>query len=756
MPVRFVHKRRSKITYSDKPMFLDIESSHNHDPDNPICWIVSIQVLFDDAYHLFRTPEEFIEYITDLSNRMKLSTERRLVIYIHNASYDLSYLLPYIQKYYPGKDERHCIMHGEHKIIQYYQGGLEFRCSYLLSGVSLEKWSKEMNVEHQKQVGLYDYDAIIYQDTQLDADSLTYDEYDVLAMQECFDKQLEAHGDYIASVPLTSTGYSRRLLRNNCEHDKNYRQEFFLDNMLDIDSMLMSLEGYAGGYTHNNRYKKSTVQISYAIEEGVLKGRIKHRDFRSHYPSQLRTYPMPWGRPELYYDIRDHASYFALHNHNITIDEIIDMYPDYFCMCAIRIDGMILKDMKITMPFMQRSKMKDMDVKRYLCDNGRLVTCIGSFTTYVDNLTLKILRDQYNFDYTIIQVYRFKTKPCPKPIADTIDKLFKDKSDYKIIWKKCQKEYGEFHPKTIEAAFRLLQSKKLLNSIYGCLATMPLRNEYDLDFEHYNEDTGELDPFLVINELKTRGLKEEALNDFYKKRSSFLHYPVGVACTAAARYELYEYITTIGYDKVLYVDTDSIFYLTDAETEARVEALNAKKNKTAPYITNINGERIYYDVFEEEPNIIAFKGLHSKCYGYITENNEMKLVVAGVPERTLIGVKDEKPIYLTREEEIKGIYKDLKLGAYKEDTRKHSGKFLNKKIRRNIDFLNRLYDNKEFKVNTGVTARYIVSEPHIEIVNGHKISTAGGCIINKLESKLVHDMDFTDDVSIQYYDYYGE
>lgn len=756
MPVRFVHKRRSKITYSDKPMFLDIETSHNHDPDNPICWIVSIQVLFDDAYHLFRTPEEFIEYIIDLSKRMKLSTERRLVIYIHNASYDLSYLLPYIQKYYPGKDERHCIMHGEHKIIQYYQGGLEFRCSYLLSGVSLEKWSKEMNVEHQKQVGLYDYDAIIYQDTQLDADSLTYDEYDVLAMQECFDKQLEAHGDYIASVPLTSTGYSRRLLRTNCEQDKNYRQEFFLDNMLDIDSMLMSLEGYAGGYTHNNRYKKSTVQISYAIEEGILKGRIKHRDFRSHYPSQLRTYPMPWGRPELYYDIRDHDSYFALHNHDISIDEIIDMYPDYFCMCAIRIDGMILKDMKITMPFMQRSKMKDMNVKRYLCDNGRLVTCIGSFTTYVDNLTLKILRQQYNFDYTIIQVYRFKTKPCPKPIADTIDKLFKDKSDYKIIWKKCQKEYGEFHPKTIEAAFRLLQSKKLLNSIYGCLATMPLRNEYDIDFEHYNQDTGELDPFLVINELKTRGLKEEALNDFYKKRSSFLHYPVGVACTAAARYELYEYITTIGYDKVLYVDTDSIFYLTDAETEARVEALNDKKNKTAPYITNINGERIYYDVFEEEPNIIAFKGLHSKCYGYITENNEMKLVVAGVPERTLIGMKDDKPIYLTREEEIKGISKELKLTTYKEYTRKHSGKFLNKKIRRNIDFLNRLYDNKEFKVNTGVTARYIVSEPHIEIVNGHKISTAGGCIINKLESKLVHDMDFTDDVSIQYYDYYGE
>ena len=755
MPVRFVHKKRSKITYSDKPMFLDIETSHNHDPENPICWIVSIQVLFDDAYHLFRTPEEFIKYISDLSKRMKLSTERRLVIYIHNASYDLSYLLPYIQKYYPGKEERHCIMHGEHKIIQYYQGGLEFRCSYLLSGVSLERWSKEMNVEHQKQVGLYDYDAIIYQDSELDLQSLTYDEYDVLSMQECFDKQLEAHGDYIASIPLTSTGYSRRLLRNNCESDPYFRKEYFKDNQLDIDSMLFCLESYAGGYTHNNRYKKSTVQIAYSYNDEKLNGKIKHKDFRSHYPTQLRKYPMPWGMPELYYDIRDHESYFALHNHDIGIDELINMYPDYFCIAAIRIDGMILKDMKISMPFMQKSKMKDMDVQRCLCDNGRLITCIGSFTTYVDNLTLKIIRDQYKFDYKIMQVYRFKTKSCPKPIADTIDKLFKDKSDYKILWKKYQKEYGEFHEKTVEAAFNLLQSKKLLNSIYGCLATMPLRNEYDLDFEHYNQDTGELDPFIVVKDLCTRGLKEEALNEFYNKRSSFLHYPVGVACTALARYELYEYITTIGYDRVLYVDTDSIFYLTTSEIEEKVAALNAEKRKTAPYITNIKGEKIYYDVFEDEPDIIAFKGLHSKCYGYITESNELKLVVAGVPERTLIGLgEDGKPIYLTREEEIKGITKELKLSKkYRENK---SQKKLFKKIRRNIDFLNRLYDNKEFHVNTGVTARYITSEPHIEIVNGHKISTAGGCIINKLETKLVHDMEFTDDVTIQYYDYYGE
>ena len=46
MPVRFIHKKRSKITYCDTPLYLDVETSHNE--DNTKCWIVSIQVLFDE------------------------------------------------------------------------------------------------------------------------------------------------------------------------------------------------------------------------------------------------------------------------------------------------------------------------------------------------------------------------------------------------------------------------------------------------------------------------------------------------------------------------------------------------------------------------------------------------------------------------------------------------------------------------------------------------------------------------------------
>ena len=75
-------------------------------------------------------------------------------------------------------------------------------------------------------------------------------------------------------------------------------------------------------------------------------------------------------------------------------------------------------------------------------------------------------------------------------------------------------------------------------------------------------------------------------------------HPIGVFTTAIARSLLYEFITLIGYNQVLYCDTDSIFYISSPEIEARIEARNKEKEKKAAYIINSEGKKIYYDVFE--------------------------------------------------------------------------------------------------------------------------------------------------------------
>ena len=111
-----------------------------------------------------------------------------------------------------------------------------------------------MNIEHQKQIGLYDYDAVIYQDEKIDSDSQKYDLYDVLCLKECIEKQLEHFNDDLTTIPLTSTGYVRRALRRSCKKDKRYRKKYFEDNRLDPELFDIIQTAYAGGYTHNNRW----------------------------------------------------------------------------------------------------------------------------------------------------------------------------------------------------------------------------------------------------------------------------------------------------------------------------------------------------------------------------------------------------------------------------------------------------------------------------------------------------------------------
>lgn len=716
----FIHKRKSKIVYGTEPIYLDIETAWNHDAKNPITWMVTAQVRFNGHYYLFRKPSELMSFYNQLCRLYNLNSEKVLVTYIHNASYDLSYLLPYIQECLPAKEDRYIICDSEHKITTYQQGGLCFRCSYMLTHISLAQWSKDMNVEHKKQVGLYDYSAIVYQDTELDHDMKKYDEYDVLSMEECLKKQMQLHHDNIATIPLTATGYIRRILRNSCASDHYYRCKYFVDTRLDLESYKFTVNSYAGGYTHNNRWLKSK----------VVTGNIGHNDFRSHYPTQIVTKPLPFGKPEIYYDIfQDWAR--KLHP-NLDMQDIIELYPRFSTITELYVTKMELKDRKISMPFMQVSKMFNRsDDLKYHADNGRLLKMYkGSFVTYLDNLTLKIITEQYNIEYVIVKVYRFKNEMVPECIGKVINQYFKAKSDFKIEHRKMCEEYGQFSEQAINANVHLLLSKQLLNAIYGCMAMNPVRPSYDIDYEKE-------EPLQLLKGVTTDAEIETALDKYYNGRNNFLPYQVGAFITAHARYELYEYIKVIGYDNVLYCDTDSIFYLKTPEIVKKIEKLNAEKHKTAPYITDSNGKRIYYDVFEEEPDCTAFKGLHSKCYGTV-ENGELHLTIAGIPARTLIHADGDRLIYLTREEEIAGITKEMKIADP------------NIKIADPVQALNRLAHGYKFHVNTGTTSNYkTCGKPRIEYVDGHEIETAGGAIIQTLQEKIVKDIDCDETITYE-------
>lgn len=710
-------KAKTEVFYCSETINLDIETAWNHVPDNPITWMVSCKIIFLDQEYLFRSPLEVCDWYISISQEYNLDPNHRIITIIHNASFDLSYLLPYFRKELP-EGKEYGIFDSPNKCILWRRGSFEFRCTWRLTNASLYKWSNEMRVDHVKQIGLYDYERVLYQDSKLSKNDLKYDTFDCLALNESWKKQLAAFGDDITTVPLTSTGYVRRLLRKATRKDPYYRQNYFWDNQLTLDQMDMCFNAFAGGYTHVNRWIKDEIIKPKKGQTG------KHGDFRTGYLTQLVTHNLPWGRPIDYYNIESPICRMV----KMSVEKVLSMHPEYFSITKIHIYNMALKDKKISMPYMQVSKMfnrsKDID---YFEDNGRLLNLIkGSFVTYLDNYQLKILSEQYKFQYIIERVLIFKNMPIPEVLRAPIDKLFIQKSNYKKEYHKLRKELGEFNEITIKALYDLTQNKKLYNAIYGCFVTSPLKINY-LNVENAKERTDED--------------RKKQLQKYYHNMNNFLPYQVGIAITALQRYELYEYIKTIGYDNCLYSDTDSILYLSDKEIDKRVKALNAEKHKKAPFVVDDHGEKIYYDVFEEEPDWIAFKGLHSKCYGVITNENgrqELKVTIAGVPDRTLIGMKKGRPIYLTREEELSGITKTAKLRGNAAPVDPWKG-------------LDKLEDYFKFKVNAGITCKYVHHFPGIQTVNGHKVETAGGMIIIPLKEKMIKDNDL-----VEGFDYYIE
>lgn len=712
--MQWIKKNRTSVFYCSEVIKLDIETAWNHDFDNPITWMVSAQVIFLGEKHIFRRPTELMDWYNSLVEEYHLNFLKRILTIIHNASYDLSYLLPYIREYLP-KERPYGIFDSPNKVIMYRQGCFEWRCTFRLTNETLAKWSNEMAVEHPKKIGLYDYDKILFQDSELNKKEIAYDIADVQAMGEAFEKQLYLFHDNITTVPLTATGYVRRILRKASRKDRYYRNEYFLKNRLDLQQYDICLNSFSGGYVHVNKHLKS-----FLIDEEEMK---KHgcdygcvRDFRSQYPKHLMQGLLPIGNPITYYDIENPIQ----RKLNITLQTVLDLYPEYSSITQMRIYNCQLKDPEgTTMPIFQTAKMynksrgKDGKINvDYFEDNGRLVQLLkGDFVTYMDNHTLKIFKQQYEGKIVIEKVLIFKNGYLPECLQEPINTLFIRKSELKDLYKANKKKYGEFDYRTIAARQNLDSVKKLLNSIFGCFATKPVRINY------MTNESGKI----------TDEYRAELLEDYYRSMNNFLAYQIGIFVPALARAELFEYFDLIGQDKVLYTDTDSIYYLSNDEIEKKIEDLNRKKEAKSKYVLDKKGNKILYEAFELQAKFKAFKGLHSKCYGYVSDKGEMKLTIAGVPERTLIGLrKDETPIYMTREEELSGCTKtEIKRNQKKE--------------RDPIKCLDKLEDDFVFKINTGVKVKYIKHFMGKATIDGHTVETAGGAVIMPLKSKMIKD-----------------
>lgn len=699
-------KAGKKIKYFSDFMVLDTETSHTEE----IGWINSIQIIdFCNNYIQLRKPSELCAYLKKIRDNLHISANEYMVIYVHNLSYDLTYFDQWLfHSLGVPSDEMGELYTAAHKIIYKRYNGFEFRCSYRLSGKSLDKWSKDLQTKHRKAVGTYDYTKLIYQDSEISETESNYDKLDVIVLKECLLKQMAIYGDSVASIPYTSTGYVRRDIKKKyqavgVENSRKVRSR----NYFEFKSKKLTVQCYKdiiaaknGGITHGNRFLMGkTIQI----KEGQ-KGR--HVDLISAYPSADVCYPMPCGR------------WFESHRSFKTIDEVLS-FTDQFCLLVT----IILKDVHIkdgiTLPFLQSYKCTIGKYKGFasLDDNGRVLHTVGATQITVSDLMLHILQDQYNFKYQIVRVQMSKKYMLPYYIIDATKQYFFNKTKYKDIAKKYDKMYGYNDQRTSEAHITLLENKKLLNAIFGVNFEDPVKDLYEYDY-YLNE-------FNLTNRHRTDADIEEQLEQHYSNRSKFNRIEFGMYTTEVVKFQIYEAVKMIGYDHFIYADTDSIFYIEDETNKDVLPKMNQKLRAIAAErdgFIEYEGEKTWFNGFDYEEDFKTFKFLHAKCYALTTENDEFILTIAGVPQTNGKDEKDKD--FCTREMELCG-FDDFK------------------KWKQNKDFSKGYENFREgfvFKKCGSTTAVYTQEEPHIELINGHMTEVANACIIEK-STKTLHNSD---------------
>ena len=182
------------------PFSLDIDEKHYRDTERlsfPYIWQAGIN---DVIYYSrdFEKVKIFFDKINDLGIKV--------VVWVHNLSYEFEFL----RNLYIPKDVFARKSHSVMKCNFLGLENIEFRCSYMLTRLSLENWGKQCGVE--KMVGDLDYNKLRTPYTELTTKELGYCEHDILVMYKGLQDYLYKYGR-IHDIPLTQTGEIRQVVK---------------------------------------------------------------------------------------------------------------------------------------------------------------------------------------------------------------------------------------------------------------------------------------------------------------------------------------------------------------------------------------------------------------------------------------------------------------------------------------------------------------------------------------------------------------
>lgn len=582
-----------KIWYYNIVASFDIEVSSfkSINMDKQCCMYMWSFAIYDKVI-IGRTWKEFFDMMEEIEKYLELCKEKRMIIYVHNLSYEFQF----IRKYFEWESVFSLEKRKPVKAVT--KSGFEFRCSYLLSGYGLEKLADQLTWHNVKKlVGYLDYKLVRTPQTKLTEKEYEYSANDVLVVTAYIEEQAKECGD-ITKIPLTKTGYVRRYMRNKCLYDdkkhKNndtYKKYRALIRKLTLtENIYLKLkESFSGGFTHAN-----------PIYSGEILQNVKSFDFTSSYPAVMVSEKFPMSTFEEVYPNDE--------------EELFKYVVSKACIITIHIYGLKTK----TLYENYISKSHCSLCKKPIENNGRIVSAEEIITTVTEQ-DLMIIFNMYTWeDMQIEEMYIAEKAYLPKPIIEGVLKLYGDKTTLKEVEGK-EAEY--------------MRSKENINSVFGMTVTDICRDEI-----LYDEEWDKEKPNL-----------EEQLNKYNKSVKRFLYYAWGVWVTAYARANLFTGILEFK-DDYCYSDTDSIKVLNYKNHMGYINAYNEqiiqKINKCLKSYDidielarpkNKKGKVKQLGVWNEEELYLRFKTLGAKRYmtEFINDkgNKEISMTVSGVNKK---------------------------------------------------------------------------------------------------------------------------
>ena len=501
-----------------------------------------------DCTIIGRTWQEFVSTINTIVVHFNLANvKRRAIIYVHNLAYEFQFIRKWFKWYKVFSLSR------RKPLYALTRTGIEFRCSYRLSGYKLEKVGELVNIP--KLTNDFDYSKVRHSKTPLSPEEISYCIHDVKIVCAYIRQKMKEDDNNISLLPLTKTGYVRRYVREYTLRGKNrcFYKNAIRSLTLETEEYLMAKRAFAGGYTHAS-----------VIHSGIECEDVTSFDFSSSYPTVLiaEKYPMTKGRKI----------------ENISKEDFYDLMSSEKLCCIFTIT---LTNVHQTFPcesYLSESRCRN--IENSIVNNGRIVKS-DSLTTDITNVDFNIIREVYKFDVSKIgHLYVYEKYYLPTSFVECILHFYNVKTQLKDIEDK-KTEY--------------MNGKENLNALFGMCVTDIVR-----ELIEYDTDAGWIPPKKLTDEEYNEVVSNQ-LDKENEKKGRFLYYLWGVFCTAYARKNLWTGIRECKSDYI-YSDTDSVKILNYEKHKKYFDSYN--KDIRQEYIHLLPDDNIYLYSFLQELSIL--------------------------------------------------------------------------------------------------------------------------------------------------------